>query len=62
MVLVEFASSNGDARRLVQGGGAKVNDVAVTDFRAVISTSDLIDDAIKISAGKKRHALLKLTD
>ncbi len=62
LVLVEFASSNGDARRLVQGGGAKVNDVAVTDFRAVISTSDLIDDAIKISAGKKRHALLKLTD
>jgi len=62
LVLVEFASSNGDARRLVQGGGAKVNDKAVTDFRAVISLDDLIDDAIKISAGKKRHALLKPTD
>lgn len=55
-----FAKSNGEYRRLIKQGGAKLNDVAVTDEAAVITAADLTHDgAAKISAGKKRHALVK---
>ena len=54
-----LASSNSEARRLVQGGGGKVNDVIQTDIAATLSDSDLQDGVIKLSAGKKRHVLLK---
>jgi tyrosyl-tRNA synthetase len=38
----------------------RVNDVAVTDVKASVSLSDLTDDrAIKLSVGKKKHALVK---
>jgi len=58
-VLAGLASSNGEARRLVQGGGAKVNDAAQKDIGARLTKDDLIDGAIKLSAGKKRHVLLR---
>jgi tyrosyl-tRNA synthetase len=55
-----LASSNGEARRLIQGGGAKVNDAAVADERATLSASDVNKDgAIKLSLGKKRHVLIR---
>jgi len=55
-----LAASNGEARRLIQGGGARINDAAVKDDKAAL-TSDLInaDGVIKLSLGKKRHVLLK---
>jgi len=55
-----LAESNGEARRLIKQGAAKVNDVTVSDQNGVLGTADLIDGAIKLSAGKKRHALLKV--
>ncbi|MGI9413615.1 MAG: tyrosine--tRNA ligase, partial [Hyphomicrobiales bacterium] len=55
-----LASSNGDARRHVQGGAARVNDRPVQDIKAVLSAADVnADGVIKLSIGKKRHALLK---
>ena len=55
-----LSSSNGEARRLIRGGGAKVNDQAVSDEKATISSAQINDDGvIKLSAGKKRHALIK---
>ena len=36
-----LASSNGEARRLIRGGGARVNDVPVTDEAMVVSAADL---------------------
>ena len=52
--------SNGEARRLIRGGGAKVNDQAVSDEKATISSEQINSDGvIKLSAGKKRHALIK---
>ncbi len=56
-----LAASNGEARRLIQGGGAKVNDQAV-DSDAYVCTVDMLgaDGAIKLSAGKKKHALVRL--
>ncbi len=54
-----LTKSNGDARRMIKQGAAKVNDTAVADQNATLSTDDLVDGAIKLSAGKKRHALIK---
>ena len=55
-----LSSSTGEARRLIQGGGLRVNDVAVTDVKASVSLSDLTDDrAIKLSVGRKKHVLVK---
>ena len=60
LVAVGFAKSNGEARRLIRGGGARLNDSAVADEDHTLSASDFIDGRAKISAGKKRHALLVL--
>ena len=54
-----LTESNGEARRLIKQGAAKVNDKAVTDQNASLSESDVVDGEIKLSAGKKRHALVK---
>ncbi len=51
--------SLGEARRLIRGGGARVNDVALTDEGAVVSAADLRDGAVKLSAGRKQHRLVR---
>ncbi|MGD9866617.1 MAG: tyrosine--tRNA ligase [Hyphomicrobiales bacterium] len=59
-VLAGLAASNGEARRHVKGGGARVNDTAVGDDAMKLGTGDLTPEgAIKLSIGKKRHVLLK---
>ena len=60
-LLVEsgLASSNGDARRLIRGGGARINDVAVGDEAATVTIADLRAGALKLSAGKKNHRLIR---
>ncbi|KAJ8613404.1 hypothetical protein CTAYLR_002254 [Chrysophaeum taylorii] len=63
LVRLQFAKSKGEAKRLITQGGARLQDVKITDVDATISTSNFADlDALKISAGKKRHALLTLDD
>jgi tyrosyl-tRNA synthetase len=57
---VGFATSNGEARRLIRGGGARLNDAQINDESKTLSPDDFIDGKAKISAGKKRHALLVL--
>ncbi|MEK9673043.1 MAG: tyrosine--tRNA ligase [Rhodospirillaceae bacterium] len=54
-----LASSNGEARKLIKGGGARVNDAKVENETAAVGSGDLKDGVIKLSAGKKRHALVK---
>ena len=61
LVKVGFAKSNGEARRLIRGGGARLNDVAITDEDHGLVEGDFIDGRAKISAGKKRHALLVIS-
>jgi tyrosyl-tRNA synthetase len=53
--------SSSEARRQIKGGGLKVNDQTVTDERAVIRLGDVTNGAVKLSLGKKRHVLLKVT-
>ncbi|VAW21207.1 Tyrosyl-tRNA synthetase, partial [hydrothermal vent metagenome] len=55
-----LAASNGEARRHIKSGAARINDVQVTDERATISQADqLPEGVIKLSLGKKRHVLLR---
>ena len=56
-----FAKSNGEARRLIRGGGARLNDESVNDEDRVLQSADFSDGRAKISAGKKRHALIVIT-
>jgi tyrosyl-tRNA synthetase len=56
-----LVASNGEGRRLIRGGGARVNDVVVGDESAAVSTADLRQGAVKISAGKKQHRLVRIT-
>jgi len=58
-VQAELCASKGEARRLVKQGGAKVNDEKATDGEMAITDNMLVDGQIKLSAGKKRHALVK---
>ena len=57
--LAGLAASNGEARRLIRGGGARVNDAPVTEEGVAISLADLRDGAIKLSAGRKQHRLVR---
>ena len=59
LVQAGLASSNGEARRLVKGGGARVNDAAIADEMHKVTALDLKDGCVKLSAGRKRHALVK---
>jgi tyrosyl-tRNA synthetase len=54
-----LAKSGGEARRLIRGGGARVNDAPVTEEGQVISLADLREGAIKLSAGRKQHRLVR---
>ncbi|WP_374444102.1 tyrosine--tRNA ligase [Stella sp.] len=56
-----LAASNGEARRLVKGGGARLNDAAIEDEQRVVTLADLgADGRLKLSAGRKRHALVEV--
>ncbi|MFM2045383.1 MAG: hypothetical protein RLY86_3959 [Pseudomonadota bacterium] len=55
-----LVASNGEARRQIKQGAVKVNDEPVTDEFAKISPAHVTaDGAVKLSVGKKRHALVK---
>ncbi len=54
-----LTKSKGEARRIIQQGGAKVNDNPIADPAHTISTADFSDDGqVKISTSKKKHALV----
>tara|TARA_R110002110_G_scaffold10725_11_gene52851 strand:+ start:175 stop:1428 length:1254 start_codon:yes stop_codon:yes gene_type:complete len=56
-----LARSGKEAKRLIAEGGAKINDAAVTDPGLVLDATDLACP-VKLSAGRKRHALIRMTD
>ena len=60
LVSAGLCSSNGDAKRNIQGGAIKLNDEAVSNDKLMLDASMLNSDgAIKLSMGKKKHVLLK---
>ncbi len=55
-----LADTGGAARRLIRGGGARLNDTPVASEDRLIGLADLEgQDAIKLSAGRKRHVLVR---
>jgi tyrosyl-tRNA synthetase len=54
-----LAASRSEARRLAQGGGLRLNDVAELDAGRLVTLADLRDGALKLAAGKKKVVLLK---
>jgi tyrosyl-tRNA synthetase len=55
-----LTQSNGEARRLAQGGGLRLNDASVTDGAALIGAADLnADGVLKLAAGKKKIVLVR---
>jgi tyrosyl-tRNA synthetase len=55
-----LAPSNSEARRLIRGGGARLNDRKVEDEAMTVGLDDLVDDQLLLSAGKKRHARVRV--
>jgi tyrosyl-tRNA synthetase len=55
-----LAASLGEARRLMRGGGARINDETVTDEARRLTPADIQSGVIKLSAGRKRHALVRV--
>jgi tyrosyl-tRNA synthetase len=54
-----LATSRGEARRLAQGGGLRVNDAQEADANRTITAADLVDGVVKLAAGKKKIVLVK---
>ncbi|MBB4797512.1 tyrosyl-tRNA synthetase [Brevundimonas bullata] len=55
-----LSTSNGEARRLAQGGGLRLNDEAIADGARLIEASDVnADGVLKLAAGKKKIVLVK---
>jgi tyrosyl-tRNA synthetase len=61
LVRAGLCASNGEGRRLVKQGGARLNDVAVTDELRKVTLADVLEEtgAAKLSSGKKKHVLVK---
>jgi tyrosyl-tRNA synthetase len=56
----KLTSSSGEARRFIQAGGLRVNDVPVTDVKAIATLANLTAEGVlKLSVGKKQHILVK---
>ena len=56
LVKIGFAASKGEAKRLIAGGGARVDGVQISDESFVISGAN---SEVRLSAGKKKHGVLR---
>ncbi len=56
LIGIGFAASRGEAKRLISGGGARVDGAAVTDENHVIPASS---SEVRLSSGKKKHGILR---
>jgi tyrosyl-tRNA synthetase len=56
-----LVESGGEAKRLIQGGGAKINDEKIIGVSEIITLKNLnADGVIKLSSGKKNHLIVKV--
>jgi len=55
-----LAASNGEARRLIRGAGARINDQVIENEAQLVSLAEFDSQGvIKLSAGRKRHVLVR---
>jgi tyrosyl-tRNA synthetase len=60
LVKAGLAASNGEARRHIQSGAVRLNDVVIEDDKLTIGDGNLLPEGvIKLSVGKKRHTLIR---
>ena len=63
MVKLNLTNSKGEAKRLIKGGGVKINNQLISDANIKIQKEHFNDkNSIKISCGKKRIGLVKILD
>jgi len=60
LVEVNLAKSRGEAKKLIQGGGAYLNDHKILDINRMITSGDVKDGFIKIASGKKKIKFIKV--
>ena len=58
LVEIGFAASRGEAKRLIAGGGARVDGVAISDEGFYIAS---LGGVVRLSSGKKKHGILRPT-
>ncbi len=64
LVETKLASSRSEARRLIEGGGARINNSKVLEENMVVNLTLISNEEnkiIKLSAGKKQHVVVKIT-
>lgn len=55
-----LCATKGEVKRLIKGGGARINDQPINALDRKVTLADIDDEGhIKLSSGKKRHALVK---
>ncbi|MBJ7576589.1 tyrosine--tRNA ligase [Devosia sp. MC532] len=60
LVKAGLAASNGEARRHITSGAVRVNDAVISDEKLMLGDDALLEEGvIKLSVGKKKHALIK---
>ena len=58
-----LAKSNSEVRKLIRGGGVRIDDAPVRDEKALLTLDQFEGgEPLKLSVGKKKHALLVLRD
>ncbi len=61
LVNTKIMSSKGEARRAIKNNGIKINDLLIVDENKILNLLDFKEENIKISFGKKKHFLFKIT-
>ena len=54
-------ASKSEARRAIINKGIKIDDVVVSDLTTIIEARNFKNKSLKISFGKKKHYLIKIT-
>ena len=54
-----LAESKSDARRVIRGGGARLNDEKIEDEAMLITAAHIVGEGVKLASGKKRFVLVK---
>jgi tyrosyl-tRNA synthetase len=60
--MTDLCSSNGEARRLITQGGARINEKKIESVDAVIDTGWIEEGGLMLKAGKKRYFAVNVTD
>ncbi|MCD6070468.1 MAG: tyrosine--tRNA ligase, partial [Microvirga sp.] len=62
LVQAGLSASKSEARRLVLNKGARLNDAVLEDADLHVTAADLTEGALKLTAGRKRHVLVQVSD